>query len=54
MDQATGHMDAEQLRMINESGRMVVLTPAGTSGFVQPCDDVLNGAFQSGFYKVKK
>ena len=39
--------------MIAESGRQILWTPPGTSGFVQPCDDLVNASFQNGFMKVK-
>lgn len=51
-DAAPGHMNAVIRRIIAESGRIAVLTPGGTSGYVQPCDDLTNAKIQDEFMKV--
>ena len=53
LDGAPGHITAIIRIIAAESGRKIVWTPPGTSGFVQPCDDLINASFQSGFMKVK-
>jgi hypothetical protein len=54
LDNAPGHITAIIKRIIAETGRQIVSTPAGTSGFVQSCDDLINATFQSGFMKVSQ
>ena len=52
LDAAPGHMSAIIRRIVAESGRIAIMTPAGTSGYSQPCDNLPNAALQSGFLKV--
>ena len=52
MDQAPGHMDPVVNQLISASGRHLVLTPAGTSGYCQPCDDLVNASIQKGYVDV--
>ena len=47
-------MDVVIRRIISESGQIPVLTPPGTSGYVQPNDDRINAAFQSGIKRVSE
>ena len=52
IDLAPGHMSKVICRIIRESGRMILWTPAGCSGYVQLCDDLTNATIQQGFNKV--
>jgi hypothetical protein len=49
VDQAPGHMDLVMNRLIAESGRIIAWTPAGTSGYVQACDHLINAVIQKSF-----
>ena len=52
LDGAPGHITSIICRIAAETGRKIVWTPPGTSGYVQPADDIINASFQSGFMKV--
>ena len=52
VDRAPGHIDPVFSRLVAESGRMIAWTPAGTSGYVQACDDVINATIQRNFDAV--
>ena len=52
LDNAPGHINGTIRRIIHESGRQILWTPPGTSGYVQPCDDIVNASFQNGFLRV--
>ncbi len=52
MDGAPGHITSIICRIAAETGRKIIWTPPGTSGYVQPADDIINASFQSGFMKV--
>ena len=36
-------------KLVSESGRMILFTPPGTSGYVQACDDLINAIIQKFF-----
>ena len=42
VDRAPGHIDPVFNKLVAESGRMIVWTPAGGSSYIQACDDVIN------------
>ena len=49
VDRAPGHIDPVFCKLIGESGRQILYTPPGASGYVQACDDVINAAIQRSF-----
>ena len=53
LDAAPGHLTATIRRIIAESGRIAILTPGGTSGYVQPCDSLVNASLQGSLMKVR-
>ena len=48
-DRAPGHIDPVFNRLMSESGRFLLWTPAGGSGFVQANDDTINAPIQKAF-----
>lgn len=51
-DRAPGHIDPVFNKLVGESGRFLLWTPAGGSGFVQACDDIINAMIQKSLTEV--
>ena len=42
VDRAPGHIDQVFNKLVGESGRLILWTPAGGSGYIQACNDLIN------------
>ena len=48
VDRAPGHIDPVFNKLVGRSGRMILWTPANTSGYVQANDDIINAQISNG------